>query len=169
MADHNESSSLFPIGKTAQERGLSYVPKCYMMPPSQRPSLKSGFANVHVVDLADMNNDDPLKRSIIIHDIAKACRHTGFFQVINHEISQSLLDGALSAAFGFFELPSKEKEKFMSNDVYKPVRYGTSLKDGEDKVQFWRVFLKHYANPLSDWIKMWPENPQDYRCTYLNS
>lgn len=54
----------------------------------------------------------------------------------------------------------------MSNDVYKPVRYGTGLKDGDDKVQFWRVFLKHYANPLNEWIKLWPQNPPIYR---LNS
>ncbi|XP_075111271.1 flavanone 3-dioxygenase 3-like isoform X2 [Nicotiana tabacum] len=163
MADDNESSSSFPIGETAQEKGLSYVPKCYMMPPSQRPSLKSEFANVPMVDLAGMNDDNPLQRSIIIQDIANACRRNGFFHVINHGISQAILDGALSAAFGFFDLATEDKEKIMSNDVYKPVRYGTSLKDGEDKVQFWRVFLKHYANPLIDWIKLWPENPPDYR------
>ncbi|MCE2055633.1 hypothetical protein HAX54_043078 [Datura stramonium] len=128
MTDDNESSSSFPIGETAQEKGLSYVPKCYMMPPSQRPNLKSEFANV-----------------------------------INHGISQSILDEAISSSFDFFQLPTEDKEKFMPNDVYKPVRYGTSLKDGEDKVQFWRVFLKHYANPLNDWIKLWPENPLDYR------
>ncbi|XP_059311014.1 flavanone 3-dioxygenase 3-like [Lycium ferocissimum] len=162
-AGDNESSSSFPIGETAQEKGLSYVPKCYMMPPSQRPSLKSEFANVPVVDLASMIEDKPLERSIIIQDIAKACRRNGFFQVTNHGISQFILDGALSAAFGFFDLPAEDKEKFMSNDVYKPVRYGTGLKDGEDKVLFWRVFLKHYANPLNNWIKLWPENPRDYR------
>ncbi|XP_056696734.1 2-oxoglutarate-dependent dioxygenase 21, chloroplastic isoform X2 [Spinacia oleracea] len=51
----------------------------------------------------------------------------------------------------------------MSDDVHKPVRYGTSLKDGVDKIQFWRVFLKHYANPLNDWVQCWPENPPTYR------
>ncbi|XP_047264516.1 flavanone 3-dioxygenase 3-like [Capsicum annuum] len=167
MADDDESSCSFPIGEreSAQEKGLSYVPKCYMMPPSQRPSLKSEFANVPVVDLADMHDGNPLKRSMIIHDIAKACRRNGFFQlsVINHGISQSILDGALSVAFDFFELPTEGEEKFISNDVYKSICYGTSLKDGEDKVQFWRVFIKHHANPLNDWIELWPENPQEYR------
>ncbi|PHT70913.1 hypothetical protein T459_26017 [Capsicum annuum] len=55
--------------------------------------------------------------------------------------------GVLSATFDIFEFPTEGKEKFMSNDVYKPIRYGTSLKDGEDKVEFWRILLKHYANP----------------------
>jgi len=66
-------------------------------------------------------------------------------------------------ASDFFKLPTEEKVKFMSNDVKKPVRYGTSLKDGDDKFQLWRVFLKHYAHPLSDWIHLWPKNPPLYR------
>lgn len=80
-----------------------------------------------------------------------------------------MLDGALSMAFEFFELPAPEKMKYMSNDVHKPVRYSTSLKDGFDKVQFWRVFLKHYSHPLEDWIDSWPDNPHNYRCVRISS
>ncbi|CAN1241919.1 2-oxoglutarate-dependent dioxygenase 21, chloroplastic, partial [Linum perenne] len=86
-------------------------------------------------------------------------------QVVNHGIKQSVLDEALKAADDFFKLPGGEKAKLMSNDVYKPVRYGTSIKDGMDKVQFWRVFLKHYANPITKWIHLWPQNPPNYRNT----
>ncbi|XVE56450.1 hypothetical protein DITRI_Ditri04bG0010300 [Diplodiscus trichospermus] len=63
------------------------------------------------------------ERSVAIKELGEACRRRRFFQ-------------------------TQEKVKFKSNDVYKPVRYGTSLKDRVDKVQFWRVFLKHYAYPL---------------------
>ncbi|OVA07859.1 Non-heme dioxygenase N-terminal domain [Macleaya cordata] len=87
----------------------------------------------------------------------------GFFQIINHGISQSVLDEALKTASDFFNLPRKEKEVLMSNDVNKPVRHGTGLKDGLDAVQFRRVFLKHYAHPLKDWIESWPANPPNYR------
>lgn len=34
----------------------------------------------------------------------------------------------------FFELPGSETAKFVCNDVHKPVRYGTSFKDGVDKI-----------------------------------
>lgn len=88
---------------------------------------------------------------------------THFFQIVNHGICQSILDQALSAAFDFFHLPTGDKMKFMSNDVHKPVRYGTSIKDGVDKIQFWRVFLKHYAHPLDAWIDSWPDHPPKYR------
>lgn len=82
---------------------------------------------------------------------------------MKHGVSEAMLDEALSVACKFFDLPTREKMKLMSNDVHKPVRCGTSLKDGIDKVQFWRVFLKHYAHPLKDWIHLWPQNPPDYR------
>ncbi|KAK2988917.1 hypothetical protein RJ640_026185 [Escallonia rubra] len=156
-----ESASSFPMGETAQERGLSHVPECYKIPRSERPSLDPEIANVPVVNLAGLN--DPTERSATIKDIKNACCGNGFFQIINHGIAQSVLDGALSTAFGFFNLPAEEKVKLMSNDVHKPVRYGTSLKDGVDKIQFWRVFLKHYAHPLKDWVEQWPSNPPDYR------
>lgn len=80
MAGKNESCSSFPIGKTPQEMGMSYVPKCYMLPSSQRPSLNPEVATVPVVDFAGLN-DDSKRRSKIIQDIAKACRHNGLFQV----------------------------------------------------------------------------------------
>ncbi|KAK6145671.1 hypothetical protein DH2020_022491 [Rehmannia glutinosa] len=161
MGENNESCSSFPMGKTAQERGLSYVPKCYKVQPLDRPKMDPKIANVPLIDLAGMS--DPTRRSILIQEIANACRRYGFFQVINHGISEGILDGALSTASGFFNLPTQYKANFMSNDVHKPVRYGSSLKDGVDKVQFWRVFLKHYAHPLKDWIGLWPHTPLDYR------
>ncbi|KAL0321700.1 UNVERIFIED_CONTAM: putative 2-oxoglutarate-dependent dioxygenase SLC1 [Sesamum calycinum] len=146
MGEKNESSSSFPIGKTAQERCFSYVPECYKVQPSYRADSDSKLADVPLINLDGMS-DDPARRSIIIQEIANACRCYGIFQVINHGISQETLDGALSAAAGFFKLPNSAKAKFMSSDVHEPVRYGTSVRDGVDKVQFWRVFLKHYAHP----------------------
>ncbi|KAK4489367.1 hypothetical protein RD792_005186 [Penstemon davidsonii] len=149
------------MGETAQERGFSCVPECYKVEDSIRPCLDPKNAGVPLVDLDGMSN--PAQRPRVAKDIANACRRNGFFHVINHGISQPILDGAISAASGFLNLPNEDKAKFMSNDVHNPVRYGTSVKDGEDNVQYWRVFLKHYAHPLKEWIGLWPNTPFDYR------
>ena len=77
-------------------------------------------------------------------------------QVINHGISQSVMDCALEAASDFFKLPSETKEKFASEDLRRPVRYDTSSKDS---ISMPRAFLKHYAHPLSEWIQYWPQQP----------
>ncbi|XP_074369595.1 flavanone 3-dioxygenase 3 [Apium graveolens] len=161
MGKDESSSSSFPMGETAQEKSFSHVPQCYTLPTSNRPSLNPETVNVHVVDWAALNNPD--QRSHTINEIKIACSRSGCFQITNHGIAQSVLDAALETAFNFFKMPTKEKMKYMSNDVHKSVRYGTSLKDGLDKLQYWRVFLKHYAHPLHQWIQQWPINPPEYR------
>ncbi|PRQ59737.1 putative flavanone 3-dioxygenase [Rosa chinensis] len=166
MGDQDKSrSSSFPMEKTAQERGLPYVPECYVIPTSHRASLTPEVANVPTIDFGKLKQGADEERATVIQEIRTACRHLGFFKIINHGIHQSVLDRALAMALEFFELPGSEKAKFMSNDVHKPVRYGTSFKDGVDNIQFWRVFLKHYAHPLENWIDSWPNNPPSYRET----
>ncbi|GKD62992.1 isopenicillin N synthase, partial [Tanacetum coccineum] len=131
----SDENKAFPIGETPQERGFSNIPKCYEI-SSDRPSLNPEIADVAVVDLSGLN--DPNQRPMIVNNIGNACRESGFFQIVNHGIPQKVLDEALATAFEFFDLPTSEKAKYMSNDVHKPVRYGTSIKDGADKIQFWR-------------------------------
>ncbi|KAK7279061.1 hypothetical protein RJT34_24105 [Clitoria ternatea] len=142
-----------------EKKGISCVPQQYVIPTLHRPNE---YANVAVIDVAALNHASP-NRSRLVQQIRDACRRLGFFQIVNHGVSGSVLDGALSVASKFFDMPTNERMKLKSNDVHKPVRYGTSLKDGIDEVKFWRVFLKHYAYPLKDWIHMWPQNPHDYR------
>nr|AAR13692.1 Fe2+ dioxygenase-like protein [Brassica oleracea] len=162
--EKGESSSIFKMGNSAQERSLPYVPDCYAVPPSYEPrdALDSNFEIVPTIDISRLKGSDDERRGVI-QELSSACQLFGFFQVVNHGINQNILDDALEVAHGFFELPAKEKKKFMSNDVYAPVRYTTSIKDGLDKIQFWRIFLKHYAHPLHRWIHLWPQNPPEYR------
>ncbi|PON60012.1 Isopenicillin N synthase-like [Parasponia andersonii] len=94
MAD--ESSSSFTIGKSAQERGLSYVPECYKKPTSHGPISLPEIANVPVVDLAGLKQVSEQRSlvieairmkqvseqpSLVIEAVRKASRRNGFFQV----------------------------------------------------------------------------------------
>ncbi|KAM1050202.1 hypothetical protein TB2_031508 [Malus domestica] len=80
-------------------------------------------------------------------------------QVVNHGISQRVIDDALGSLSNFFESAMEEKKIFLSDDVKKPVRFGTSRSNG--KVS--RDFIKLYANPIEDWIGLWPHDPTDFR------
>lgn len=77
----------------------------------------------------------------------------------HHGILQDVLDEALRVASDFFTLSNEHKAPFLSNDVNNPVRYGTSLKDGLDTIQF----FKHYSHPLEEYIESWLSNPPNYR------
>ncbi|CAM0902310.1 unnamed protein product [Alopecurus aequalis] len=113
-----------------------------------------------VIDIGRLGDEDPAARALLVQDIARACRDRGCFQVINHGVSKSVMDGALEAASEFFHMSTEHKEVFASDDIRSPIRYDTSAKDGISKS---RAFLKHYANPLEDWINLWPMQPATYR------
>ncbi|KAK1686390.1 hypothetical protein QYE76_047238 [Lolium multiflorum] len=129
------------------------------VPQEQLPSDDLHPPPMPVINLGHLILE-PETRSGVVEDIAKACHDLGYFQVINHGISQSVMDGAFEAALDFFKLPSEIKEEFASDDLREPVRYDTSSKDG---ISMSRAFLKHYAHPLSDWMQYWPEKPPTYR------
>nr|AEV41047.1 putative flavonol synthase/flavanone 3-hydroxylase [Oryza minuta] len=130
------------------------------VPQEQLPSQELHPPPMPVINLGHLSLDDPTVRSQVVNDIAKACRDLGYFQVTNHGISQSVMDGAIEAASEFFKLPNEIKKEYASDDIRQPVRYDTSSKDG---ISMSRAFLKHYAHPLCDWLQYWPQQPPIYR------
>ncbi|XP_076927597.1 flavanone 3-dioxygenase 3-like [Bidens hawaiensis] len=152
-------TSVMAVTQTCQQN----IPQQYVLPP-QRPKstfVDQTFTILPVIDLSMI--DHPAHRSQLIDQVHAACNQLGFFQVINHGIPTSLMKDALDSAEQFFDLPSDEKMSFASTDVHNPVRYGTSMNHGTDKVFYWRDFIKHYANPISEWIHLWPSNPPTYK------
>lgn len=73
------SSDKYTMGNSAQEKGLPYVPDCYLVPMADRPNLAPSVANIPVIDLAKM--PDTHHRSTLISQLSDACRRLGFFQV----------------------------------------------------------------------------------------
>ncbi|RDX71367.1 Flavanone 3-dioxygenase 3, partial [Mucuna pruriens] len=160
MERHGDDASSFTSAISLDQLGVSCIPQRYVLPPSQRPSPHVPISTtLPIIDLSTLRDHS---RSTI-NEIRIACREIGFFQVINHGIVQSVMDEALEVATEFFNLPNDEKMRLFSEDVHKPVRYGTSLNQAKDEVYCWRDFIKHYSHPISDWIHMWPSNPSNYR------
>ncbi|KAK9076511.1 hypothetical protein SSX86_004845 [Deinandra increscens subsp. villosa] len=153
-------TSVMAITETCQQN----IPQQYVLPRSQRPNttlVDQISTSLPVIDLSML--DHPAHRSQLILQVHTACNQLGFFQVINHGISTMVMKGALDSAEEFFDLPSDEKMCFASADVHKPVRYGTSMNHELDQVFYWRDFIKHYANPISEWIDLWPSSPPTYK------
>ncbi|CAM0902311.1 unnamed protein product [Alopecurus aequalis] len=117
-------------------------------------------ASLPVINIARLGDKDPAARALVVQDIARACSDRGCFQVVNHGVSRSVMTGALEAASEFFDMSAERKEVFASDDIRSPIRYDTSAQDGISKS---RAFLKHYANPLEEWINFWPMQPATYR------
>lgn len=84
-------------------------------------------------------------------------------QLVNHGIPNEVISNMMDAAKRFFALPITEREKYMSSDLSRPVRYGTSFNQLRDSVFSWRDFLKLGCHPLADVISQWPSSPVDFR------
>lgn len=89
----------FASAMTLTNSGVSQVPDRYVLPPSQRPTLRSTIGTrettLPLIDLSSLHQ--PLLRPRVVHEIRMACKELGFFQVIitcNNK-SQSTKFGAL--------------------------------------------------------------------------
>ncbi|EYU40361.1 hypothetical protein ABFS82_02G140600 [Erythranthe guttata] len=159
------SKCSFTSATTLSQMGINSVPDCYILPQSHRPTLDHGphssTVYLPVIDLSSLGN--PLLRSTVIEQVHVACKELGAFQVINHGIPIPIVDQALEVAAEFFDMPNEKKMRIASTDAREPVRYGTSLNYINDKVKYWRDFIKHYSNPISRWIDLWPSDPPSYK------
>ncbi|KAI3724111.1 hypothetical protein L2E82_35877 [Cichorium intybus] len=146
------------------DMGITKVPQKYVLPALERPnnSITSKPYDVTnlklpVIDFAQLHGP---KHEQVITSLAHACQNYGFFQVINHGISSDVTSKMIDVARRFFELPLKEREKYMSTDIHSLVRYGTSFNQMKDGVFCWRDFLKLICTP--DAHSHWPSCP-DFR------
>ncbi|GAB2294154.1 hypothetical protein Dimus_036617 [Dionaea muscipula] len=137
------------------------VPENYVFPAGKRPGelLVPAYETLPVIDLQKAHN-----RKDTIHQIMKACREYGFFQVINHGVEGELMDDAMSVFKEFFDLPAEDKSSLFSEDANEICRlYTSSYNYGKEEIHYWRDALKHSCTPLEECIQHWPQKPTRYR------
>ncbi|KAM2511656.1 hypothetical protein PS1_036019 [Malus domestica] len=136
------------------------LPENYIFPPDARPGKLATAPSCDNIPVIDLGGD----QTCIIQQILKASHEYGFFQVINHGISESLLKDTMGVFKEFFELPAEDKAAVYSEDPKKICRLFTSSGnyDWED-VHLWRDNLRHPCLPLEESMKHWPQQPSTYR------
>lgn len=84
--------------------------------------------------------------------------------MINHGISQSLVEEAMDVANEFHNMPAEIQASAFKPDPEKRCRLFTSTFNYEtEKVHFWRDNLTHPCYPLDDCLQLFPEKPTKYR------
>ncbi|KAI3778349.1 hypothetical protein L2E82_07585 [Cichorium intybus] len=144
------------------ESGVTQVPHKYILPTQDRPNrlVVNDCIDLPVIDFARLQGMD---RPRVLRVLSKACQEFGFFQVINHGIAYDVIRKMIDVGKRFFELPFEERQRYMSNNMYQPVRYGTSFNQNNDGVFCWRDFLKLSCHPMQDFVSLWPSSPVDLR------
>ncbi|XP_058085700.1 flavanone 3-dioxygenase 2-like [Magnolia sinica] len=134
------------------------MPESYIRPANERPRLSEVV--IEEIPLIDLGGED---RSQIIRQIGEACRSFGFFQIINHGISEESIQKMMGIAREFFHMPVEEKMKYYSDDPSKKVRLSTSFNVKKETVHNWRDYLRLHCHPLEEFVPEWPSTPSSFK------
>lgn len=75
--------------------------------------------NLPLVDMAGVREGDRHSIHRAGEEIRKACTEIGFFYIVNHGLSQTVIDRALSATATFFALPADVKQLVKVNSRHR--------------------------------------------------
>ncbi|XP_042050525.1 protein SRG1-like [Salvia splendens] len=139
----------------------SHIPPRFIRDTTERPALDKPISCSDTIPLIDLSK---LAKGTTaeLHNLMKACRDWGFFQVVNHGIDVELGERIEKVAMDFFMLPLEEKQKYpMTPGTVQG--YGQAFIFSEDQKLDWcnmfalGVIPDYIRNP-----KLWPSNPSDF-------
>ncbi|XP_018515364.1 probable 2-oxoglutarate-dependent dioxygenase At3g49630 isoform X7 [Brassica rapa] len=122
-------------------------------------------------DDPDMMDDTGVAK--VVRKLDRACRDVGFFYVIGHGISESLMRKVKEMTHRFFELPYEEKLKIKITPAagyrgYQKigVNYTSGKQDFHEAIDCYREFKQGKygeTGKVLEGLNQWPENPQEYK------
>ncbi|KAF3625043.1 hypothetical protein FXO38_29931 [Capsicum annuum] len=135
------------------------VPPRYVQNNDNRPVIifepSQESAEIPIINfslLADGDEDERTKLHL-------ACKEWGFFQILNHGITEEVIQKVKTAVSGFFELPLTEKKKYAmeEDDLHG---YGQAFVHSEEQILEWSDIMFLIIYPLkSRKTVVWPELP----------
>ncbi|CAI9262980.1 unnamed protein product [Lactuca saligna] len=115
-------SLIVPSVQELAKQSITKIPPRYVRQDNQKPLFKSSddtsTLSVPVIDLHTLFSTDPGSStySSELNKLHTAAKEWGFFQVINHGISESLLEDFKREVLSFFKLPMEEKQKLWQKE-----------------------------------------------------
>nr|ABK23633.1 unknown [Picea sitchensis] len=141
--------------------GLAAIPAEYVRPLEERPTecvlkvkrVEDEGPQIPVVDVAGWDSADEEIKKEIRRQVAKASREWGVMQLLNHGISETLIERLQAAGKAFFDLPVEEKEKYANDHAAgKIAGYGSKLANNASGQLEWEDYYFHL---------LWPEQRRD--------
>ncbi|KAF2285856.1 hypothetical protein GH714_008447 [Hevea brasiliensis] len=108
------TSLLVPCVQELAKEPLVTVPPRYIRPDQDHPIVvvedDAPLPEVTVIDMQRLHNQESMDSELA--KLHLACKEWGFFQLVNHGVSSSLLERVKIQVQDFFNLPMEEKKKF---------------------------------------------------------
>ena len=161
-----------PRVETLAGSGIQLIPKEYVRPKDELISITNIFEEeksdegpqVPTVDIADILSDDKAVREKCYERIKDAAVDWGVMHLVNHGISNELMDRVRVAGQAFFAEPIGEKEKYANDPGTGMIQgYGSKLANNASGQLEWEDYFFHlvYPEEKAD-LSIWPKKPQDY-------
>ncbi|XP_016477382.1 deacetoxyvindoline 4-hydroxylase-like [Nicotiana tabacum] len=125
------------------DAGIVEIPRIFIRPCdelAEELNLCKSTLKVPVVDLSGIEVED--RRKKVVDETREASEKWGFFQLINHGIPSSVLEGMIDGTRKFHEQDVELKKEYYSRDrTTRRVRYETDLHLYNSKTANWRDTL----------------------------
>ncbi|KAJ0604107.1 putative codeine 3-O-demethylase [Helianthus annuus] len=154
------ASLLVPSVQELANEHLIKVPSRYIR-DDQESVIPSSMPQVPIIDMDRLTSEDSIDSEL--ENLHLACKDWGFFQIINHGISGSLLEKVKKETQEFFKLPIEVKKKFWqtSEDVEG---FGQAFVVSEEQKLDWAdMFFLVTLPPHSRRPRLFPNLPLPFR------
>lgn len=135
-----------PCVQDLAKKPLTNVPPQYIRADQESPFICNPdlAANVPVIDMSKLLSADFMDSEL--HKFHHACKEWGFFQLINHGVSNSLIEKMKVEIPNFFNLPMEEKKKYWQQpgDIQG---FGQAFVVSEEQKLDWADMFAMYTLP----------------------
>ncbi|GKU95388.1 hypothetical protein SLEP1_g8750 [Rubroshorea leprosula] len=152
--------------------GIQAIPKEYVRPEEELTSMGNVFEEekkeegpqVPTIDLRDIDSKDSEVRDKCREELKKAAMGWGVMHLVNHGISDDLIDRVKKAGEAFFNQPIEEKEKYANDQATGQIQgYGSKLANNTSGQLEWEDYFFHLVYPEDKRdMSIWPKTPSDY-------
>lgn len=171
------TTAVAPRVESLATSGIQEIPKEYIRPKDELTSIGNIFEDekkeegpqVPIVDLKDILSEDKAIREKCHQAIKKAAMDWGVMYLVNHGISEELMDRVRVAGKAFFDEPIEEKEKYANDQASGKIQgYGSKLANNASGQLEWEDYFFHLIFPEEKRdMSIWPKTPADYTYVFL--
>ncbi|CAN1256627.1 S-norcoclaurine synthase 1 [Linum perenne] len=156
------------VQQLATETKDGHVPNKFIRSDLELDQVSTdGSHMIPVIDMIKLagSGDVAAQESAKLHS---ACKDWGFFQVINHSVTEEVMQKMKVDIQEFFKLPLQEKMSCAQlPDAIGLEGYGHSFVSSDEDKLSWGDILFINSKPVSDRnMRFWPTNPSSFRTSF---
>ncbi|KAK9068169.1 hypothetical protein SSX86_012280 [Deinandra increscens subsp. villosa] len=143
------------------DAGIQQVPRIFINQPETIPKASTPL-ELPVIDLGSTD------KASTVEKIREASEKIGFFQVVNHGIPLSVMNGMIQGVRRFYEQDAEIKKRFYTRDASRAVVYNSNFDLYRTPAANWRDTFLSIMAPSPPPPEELPEVCRDIQIEYSN-